>query len=112
MVSGIQIIGVLFSLILSYFTFLSYKRNQFTLREMAGWLVIWVGFGIVTLYPNLFQAFSGELGAARAFDTFSVLGFIVTLSISFYTYVNLDRLRKVVEKMVRDAALRDVDNKK
>ena len=112
MVSGIQILGILFSLILSYFTFLNYKRRFFTGRECIGWLAIWGGFAIVTLYPNLFQTFSGELGATRAFDTFSVIGFIVTLSISFYTYVNLDRLRKVVEKMVRDVAMKDIDNNK
>ncbi|MFA6082423.1 MAG: DUF2304 domain-containing protein [Patescibacteria group bacterium] len=112
MVSGIQIIGVLFGLVLSYFTYLAYKRTQFTIREYLGWQTIWVCFVLVTLYPNMFQVFSSNLGTARAFDLFSVLGFTVVLGISFYTYVNLDRLRKTLEKTIRDLSLREIDDNK
>jgi len=53
------------------------------------------------------HVFAGNLGAIRPFDLFSVLGFIVVLSISFYTYVSLDRLRKSLERAVRDIAMNE-----
>jgi hypothetical protein len=109
MVSGIQTVGILFSLILSYFTFLNYKRGQFTIREMIGWEVVWIGFALVTLYPNMFTVFSGNLGAARVFDLFSILGFVVVLSISFYSYTSLDHLRKKFESSLRDQSLNGID---
>lgn len=105
MVSGIQVIGAIFGLALSYFTFLHYKRDEFTIREFLAWEILWVGFILVTLYPNRIQVFAGSLGAIRGFDLFSLFGFIVVLSISYYTYVSLDRLRKSLEKAIRDIAI-------
>lgn len=77
---------------------------------MIGWELIWVCFAAVTLYPKMFQVFSGDLGAARAFDLFSILGFIVVLSISFYSYTALDQLRKKFETLLRDQALNGIDH--
>ncbi len=107
MVSGIQVIGIIFGLVLSYFTFLHYKREEFTIREFWGWEILWIGFILITLYPNRIQVFAGNLGAIRPFDLFSVLGFIVVLSISYYTYVSLDRLRKSFEKAIRGIAMHE-----
>ena len=114
MVSGIQIIGIVFGLVLSYFSFLHYKRREFTIREFIGWEVVWASFVWVTVFPRTFSIFSSNLGAIRTIDLFSVLGFILVLSISFYTYVNVDRLGKKLEKTIRDLALEenDQDNRK
>ena len=109
MVSGIQVIGAVFGLALSYFTFLHFKRREFTLREFVGWQALWAFFMLVPLFPRAFAIFAGSLGALRPLDLFSVLGFIVVLSISFYTYVNVDRLRRSLEKTIRDLALKDLD---
>lgn len=110
MVSGIQLIGVLFALVQSYFTFLHFKRREFTLRELWGWEILWIGFAAVSLYPDQFKVFAGKFGTFRPLDFFVVVGFIVVLSISFYTYVNLDRLRKKIEKAIREMALSDLEN--
>jgi len=107
MASGIQIIGLLFGLIAGYFTFLNFKRGEFTLRECLGWETVWVAFILATVFPQSFKVFSSSLGAVRALDLFTVFGFIVVLSISFYTYINLDRLRRRVEQVVRDLALQE-----
>lgn len=105
MVSGIQIVGAIFGLLVSYFTFLHWKRREFTFREFLGWEAIWVGFIAATLFPNSFSIFLGNLGVLRLLDLFSIIGFILVLSITFYTYVGLDRLRKKLEKAIRDLAL-------
>lgn len=112
MVSGIQVIGAIVGLIWSYFTFLHYKRNEFTVREFISWEILWVCFIYVTLNPEAFNVFAGNLGTMRPMDLFSVLGFIVVLSISFYTYTNLDRFRKRMEKAIRDLALADLEKGK
>ena len=111
MVSGIQIIGIIFALAQSYFTFLHYKRKEFTIRECAGWLFIWLMFAVVTLFPGEFRILAGNFGAFRPLDFFTVVGFLVVLSISFYTYINVDRLRKRLEVAVRELALNDVTKK-
>jgi len=108
MVSGVQLIGIFFGLITSYFTFLHYKRHEFTVREFIGWEVVWISFVAITLFPQPFANVAPMFGVVRPLDLFIILGFIVVLSISFYTYVNLDRLRKRMEKAVRDLAIQDM----
>jgi hypothetical protein len=105
---GIQIVALFFALVQLYFTYLHYKRSEFTRREAAGWTLVWLSFAVVTLFPEAFAAFSQEFGTIRLLDFFTVVGFIVVLSISFYTYVNVDRLRKKLEKAVRDLALQEL----
>ena len=108
MVSGIQLFGAGFALVQAYFTFLHFKRHEFTIRELLAWESLWFGFGLVTIFPEKFRVYAGQLGTLRALDLFSVIGFIVVLSISFYTYVNLDQLRKKFERAVREMALSDL----
>lgn len=110
MVSGIQLAGIFFALILSYFTFLNYKRREFTIKECIGWLIVWVVFGLVTLFPEQFKILAGNFGAIRALDFFTVGGFMVVLAISFYTYVSLERQRRKLERVIRELALKDFDD--
>ena len=112
MVSGIQLLGVFFALVQGYFTFLHFKRQEFTIREFFGWEVIWIGFGLVTLFPERFSLLAGRFGALRPLDLFTVFGFVLVLSISFYTYVNLDRMRKRMERIIRELALSEVHEEK
>ncbi|MEI6478411.1 MAG: DUF2304 domain-containing protein [bacterium] len=107
MVTGIQLVGIIFGLVLTYFTFLHYKRDEFSLKEFLGWQAIWVCFLAITLFPNTFYSFNSDLGILRPLDLYTILGFIVVMSITFYNYVNVDRLRKQLEKAIRDLALKD-----
>lgn len=109
--SGIQLLALLFALTQGYFTHLHYRRREFTVREFYGWSAVWLVFALVTIFPESFKVFAGTVGALRPLDFFTVVGFIVVLSISFYTYVNVDRLRKKLEKAVRDLALQQVPEK-
>lgn len=110
MISGIQILALFAALILSYFSYLQYKRKEFTFREYLGWQLVWICFGAVTLFPEWFRVISARFGAISTLDFFTVLGFIVVLSISFYTYINVDRLRKRLEKAIRELALKGLDD--
>jgi hypothetical protein len=110
MVSGIQLLGVFFALVQCYFTFLNFKRREFTMRECFAWLAVWIIFGLVTLFPTEFQVLAGNFGAFRTLDLFTIGGFMVVLSISFYTYVHLDRLRKKLERVIRELALHDLED--
>lgn len=108
MPAGIQIIGMIFALVQSYFTFLHFKRREFTLNEFIGWMLIWLSFALVTFFPQQFSIFANSLGAFRPFDLFTVIGFFVVLSISFYTYVSMDRVRKQLEIAIRELALNEI----
>lgn len=107
MITGVQIIGILFSLAMMYLTFVHSKRQAFGKSETTGWLLLWVALILALLFPNTFNIFTERLGIARAFDLFTVVGFIIVLSMSFHNYVVTSRLRKKLETTVREKALQD-----
>ena len=47
MVFGIQVIGIVFSIGLLYFTFLNYKRNEMNSAEFVFWEALWLLFAYV-----------------------------------------------------------------
>lgn len=109
MISTIQVLVLIFVLAQAYFTYLHYKRQEFTVRECLGWLLIWVSFGAVALYPEFFAVVSTKLGAIRSLDFFTIAGFVIVLAISFYSYIQIDRLRRRFERIVRELSLQDFD---
>lgn len=104
---GIQIIGILFALLMIYLTFLYSKRKEFTFKEWCFWTIIWAVFLILTLQPRILDPVIAKIGVGRKMDLFIILGFILLIGISFYTYTLVRRTQKKIEKMVRSLAYRE-----
>ena len=87
MVLGIQILGTFFGLFMMYYTFLHFKRKEFTLKEVSFWLFLWIIFIYVSLFPNALDFIVKKLALSRAMDFFIIAGFMVLIAMFFYTYV-------------------------
>src|SRR3989338_6128386 len=103
---GVQIIGILFGFFMMYYTFLHYKRKEFTMREYGFWLVLWAIFIIVTLFPGILDPLLKSLSIARALDFFIIIGFLFLIGMIFYTYTNVRANQKKLEEVVRKIALK------
>lgn len=104
MILGIQIIGALFGLFMVYYTFLHYKRKEFTVKEYSFWVVLWVLFIVVALAPWLLDPFVKSLELARAMDLLIILGFMFLIGALLYTYILVRNMQKKVEEIVRKIA--------
>lgn len=103
---GIQILGMLFSLVMIYFTFLHYKRKEFKAEGFLFWLVLWLCFIFMVFFPtSLDSLIKGVLQFGRRLDFFIILGFIFLIGLLFYNYTILNRTKKKVEYIVRKIAL-------
>ena len=52
MVLGIQVVGLFFAGFMTYFSFLHFKRKEFTPKEFTFWLVLWIVFAGVAIFPG------------------------------------------------------------
>tara|TARA_Y100000310_G_scaffold94401_1_gene92011 strand:+ start:11242 stop:11586 length:345 start_codon:yes stop_codon:yes gene_type:complete len=106
MIIGIQIIGILFSLFMIYYTFIHYKKNEFTVKESVFWFVIWTLFLFLTLVPQILDPVISTLRIARTLDLFVILGFMFLIGCVIYTYglvrINQKRLDGIVRKVAFD----------
>src|SRR3989338_7738912 len=107
MVLGIQIAGFLFGLFMIYYSFLIYKRKEFTLKEFVLWLVIWIMLIIVALFPYVLDPIVKTFGFLRALDLLVLSGFLFLILVIFYTYTIMRKIQKKLEVIVREIAIKN-----
>ena len=103
---GIQILGVLFGFFMMYYTFLQYKRKEFTIKEYIFWFVFWAVFVVITLFPQVLDPVLSTLNIARALDFFIIGGFLFLIFVTFYTYTLVRKNQKKLEEVVRSIAIK------
>lgn len=109
MIVGIQILGVLFGLLLAYFCFLHYKRQEFSLVQFLFWESLWLGFIFIILFPKITDILLQRLSIDRAMDLFTILGFMFLIFLTFYNYTVINRIKRSLERKIREEALKEID---
>ena len=105
MVLAIQIFGFLFALFMIYYTFLNYKRKEFTGKEFGFWLILWVVFLIITFFPSVLEPIVKVGGFYRPLDFLIISGFIFLIVAIFYTYTITRKTQHKLEQIVRALAI-------
>ena len=103
---GIQIAGFLFGLFFLYYSFLNYKRREFTAKEFTFWVVAWVAFILIAVFPSVLDPIVQYGGFFRALDVLIVSGFLFLIAAIFYTYTITRKNQKQVETVVRAIAIK------
>ncbi|MBW2976417.1 DUF2304 domain-containing protein [Candidatus Woesearchaeota archaeon] len=108
---GIQILGILFGFFMMYYTFLQYKRKEFTTKEYSFWFTFWGAFVVFTLFPQILDPMLATLNIARALDFFIIAGFLFLTFVIFYTYTLMRKNQRKLEEIVRKIALKERNKK-
>lgn len=103
---GIQIIGILFGFFIMYYTFLQYKRKEFTIKEYIFWFAFWAIFVIIILFPQILDPLLNTLNIARALDFFIISGFLFLTFVIVYIYTLVRKNQRKLEEVVRNIALK------
>src|SRR3989344_4933006 len=106
MVLGIQIGGVLFGLFMIYYSFLNYKKKSFGAKEFLFWILVWVGFMAISIFPNVLDPITKSINLARTFDLLIIGGFILIMGVLFYMYSIAKRNLRQIESIVRTLAMK------
>ena len=106
MLLEIQIAGSLFGMFMIYYSFLNYKRKEFTVKEFSFWAFLWIMFIIVALFPFLLDPLVKKIGFLRALDLLTIIGFIFLTTAVFYTYTLARKNQKKMETIVREMAMK------
>ncbi|MCK5282712.1 MAG: DUF2304 family protein [Nanoarchaeota archaeon] len=109
MALGIQILGLFFGLFMIYYSFLHFKRKEFTLKEFTFWLLLWVIFIYVAFFPGSLDFIVKTLKLGRTMDLFIIGGFMLMIWMFFYTYLLVRGNQRKLEHIVRKIAKRKKD---
>lgn len=109
--SFIQALGIIFGLVMIYTTFFHYKRNEFSVSQFLFWGFIWISLLFVVIFPKMATNIVQYFGFVRTLDLLVVLAIIIIIFLTFYNYVTVNKLKKNLEKNVREESLKCLDDK-
>lgn len=112
MIVGIQLIGILFGVVMIYFSYLYYRRGNYGKQSLALWLITWLVVVVIFAVPQLIYAVMEVLAIQRTADFFTAAAIIFLTTITFYTYTNVKKQEKKMEDLVRKVALERVEKTK
>ena len=103
---GIQIVGFLFGLFMLYYSFLNYKRKEFLSKEFIFWVILWIIFILVAVFPSSLDPIVKNVGFLRALDLLTIVGFLFLIAAIFYTYTITKKNQRKLETIVREMAVK------
>lgn len=104
---GIQIGAILFALWMFYFTYLHYRRGEFSIYEFAFWFVLWTGLVVVVVFPHSVNFLLRAFSINRTFDFVVIVGIVILFGITFRNYVLLRRTDRRLEDLTRKLSLKE-----
>jgi hypothetical protein len=112
MILGMQLLGILFGIVMIYFTFLYYKRHNYDKLAFIFWLVTWLG--VITIFglPKLIYGVMDFLAIQRTADFFTATAIIFLTTLIFYLYSSVKKTESRVERLVRTLALETAEQEK
>jgi len=104
----LQLLSLLFGLFMLYWSFYIYKKRIIAIFELSFWSLIWVCFIIIALFPESTKIVLQTFRINRTLDLVTILAFMVLWVISYKNYLNNKILRRKLEQLVRDLAIKEV----
>lgn len=105
MLVGIQLLGMLFGIIMIYFSYLYYKRGNYSKKSLILWTLAWGAVIIIFGVPQIIYGLMNMLAINRTADFFTTIAIVFLTSIVFYLYTIVKRTEKKMEDLVRSIAI-------
>ena len=102
----LQVIGTIFALAMLYLTFLSYKKREYSVNDLALWSSIWAGFLVALLFPAVFSSLIKPFMLTRVFEVLVVAAFLVLFFLVFRIDRATKRNNRTIRDFVRDSAIK------
>ncbi|KKR34292.1 MAG: hypothetical protein UT63_C0003G0008 [Candidatus Gottesmanbacteria bacterium GW2011_GWC2_39_8] len=109
MITGIQIVALLFSVLMLYVTYLHLKRKEIDGKEAIFFFTVWTVSSILTVFPTTANFILNTFHIIRLLDLATIVGFMILVAISYSNFVEIRKMRNRIEKLVRKRAIENVD---
>ncbi len=107
----IQLLGAVFALDMMFITYFYHKRRVFFLHDTIIWMTVWIGMFTTAMFPQSLEAAIEPLEFIRVMDFLQLAGFFLLFSLIFTVFTRSRSNDRKVEKLVRELALRDAEEK-
>ncbi|MBW3015185.1 DUF2304 domain-containing protein [Candidatus Woesearchaeota archaeon] len=106
MAIGLQLFGVIFALIMVFFTYSSYKRKDLKAKDFALWSFVWLLFIIAVVFPNSLNIVFETFGIRGALWFITIASIIFLTCLTFALHKSVRKTQRKMEKITQEIALR------
>jgi len=107
----IKIFILIFILFVLWRTYLRYRKNDITWRELAIWIFFWCLVAGATILPQKTDIIAAWLGVSRGADLLVYISIIALFFLIFRVIVKLEKIDSDVTRVVRRKALEEAEKK-
>ena len=111
---AIQYMAAFFGFVMVYFTYMYFRRKEFSMNDLIIWGGIWVLFIFAVMFPQTLNLFYETFDIQGAIDFMSIFAFIFIFALVFYLHLNVRKMQKKLEDVIRSTAIKraEYSNKK
>ncbi len=106
----IQFILVLIIAVIIWRQAVRLKNKELTVKQFAGWLVIWLAGLIIVIWPNSTAWLAGIVGVGRGSDLVIYLSVIFIIYFLFRILLRIEKIEKNLTKLTREDAIKTYDS--
>lgn len=108
----LQLVLLAFALLMVYSLFLHWKKKNISDKFFFGWLVVFVVFIFLAIFPKVLEPLLKELFLVRVMDLGMIGTFMILTYVSIENNIKIRNLENKIEKLVRKVAIKKVKIKK
>ena len=87
--------------------YLRYKDGSIGKFGIFFWLILWVGVGFFTWWPNLSDKIANSVGVSRGVDALIYISIVALFYAIFRIYIKLEFIERELTSLVRNIAIKE-----
>lgn len=103
---GVQLILVAFALFMVYILYLHWRKNNVSNKMFGVWGLIWLVFGVFSLFPMILAPLIKELFIVRVMDLGMIVAFMILTYVTIENNIKIKKYEDDIEKLVRKKTLK------
>lgn len=108
----LQLVLLAFALLMTYSLFLHWKKKNISNKFFISWLVVFVLFVFLSLFPKLLEPLMKELFIVRVMDLGMIGTFMILTYVTIENNIKIKNLEDKIEKLVRKISIKKIKSVK
>lgn len=103
---NLQMVLLLFAILMTYSLFLHWKKKNISNKFFFSWLIIFLVFVFLAIFPKILEPLMRELFIVRVMDLGMIGTFMILTYVTIENNIKIKNLEKTIEKLVRKIAIK------
>ncbi len=108
----LQLVLLAFALLMIYSLFLHWKKKNISDKFFFSWLIIFVVFVFLAMFPKILEPLMKELFIIRVMDLGMIGTFMILTYVTIENNIKIKNLESKMEKMIRKIAIEKIKKDK